>query len=107
MTLVLNAGSSSIKFRVFDASSRDVLHGQMERIGVRGTRLTASDGTEREFGESVAHGDAPDALLDWLHEACERTGTKLTAVGHRVVHGEQLEQVVDRSARLLTTHKCA
>ena len=62
MTLVLNAGSSSIKFRVFGASSRDVLHGQMERIGVRGTRLTASDGTEREFGERVAHGDAPDAL---------------------------------------------
>jgi acetate kinase len=72
--LVLNAGSSSLKFQVVVPGTGDVLtKGLVERIG--------------EDGSDVAdHGAAMDVVTDQLAEAgVDRTG--LRAVGHRVVHG--------------------
>ncbi|GAB2592025.1 acetate kinase [Microlunatus antarcticus] len=72
--LVLNAGSSSLKFQVVVPETADVLtKGLVERIG--------------EDGSDVPdHGAAMGVVTDQLAEAgVDRTG--LRAVGHRVVHG--------------------
>ncbi|AUN93674.1 acetate/propionate family kinase [Pseudazoarcus pumilus] len=92
--LVLNAGSSSLKFGVFAADRADapaLLSGQIDAIGVK-PRLRASKGDER-FDEALptpenaehAHEDALTWLLDWLRE--HLAALELVAAGHRVVHG--------------------
>jgi len=97
--LVINAGSSSLKFQVFDvrdgsdgpdrALQRRV-RGQLESIGLRPRlRATAGDGStlvDREYGKE----EIPDlpAAIDrtraWLRQL---EGFELLAIGHRVVHG--------------------
>jgi acetate kinase len=92
--LVVNAGSSSVKFQVFatDGSSNltRLIKGQMDGIGARPRlRATAADGTilidQSYAAERVA--DVPTAL--GLAGAWLRGERKLAliAVGHRVVHG--------------------
>ena len=92
--LVVNAGSSSVKFQVFATDGgRDLtrlIKGQMDGIGARPRlRATAADGTilidQSYAAERVA--DVPTALglaSEWLRG--ERK-LALIAVGHRVVHG--------------------
>ena len=92
--LVVNAGSSSVKFQVFavdgDGRLSRQIKGQMDGIGSRPRlRATGANGetlAERAYPiEGVA--DIPAALqvaADWLRD--EREVTPL-AVGHRVVHG--------------------
>src|SRR5262249_27828431 len=92
--LVVNAGSSSVKFQVFavdgDGRLSRQIKGQMDGIGSRPRlRATGANGetlAERAYPiEGVA--DIPAALqvaADWLRD--EREITPL-AVGHRVVHG--------------------
>ena len=92
--LVLNAGSSSLKFSVF-VSSDDVLElwlrGQIEALQTT-PRFTAEDASgksvsERTWkeGEPLGHEAALSHLVDFLRT---RTGQhRLVAVGHRVVHG--------------------
>ncbi|UEM19781.1 acetate/propionate family kinase [Skermanella mucosa] len=94
--LVANAGSSSIKFQVFDivgeTSGLDLnLKGQVEGIGTR-PRLIARDAEGgRIADETFSVGDLPDAraalgqLGHWLRARLE--GGFPAAVGHRVVHG--------------------
>jgi acetate kinase len=92
--LVVNAGSSSVKFQIFEVSTADslrrLLKGQVDGIGAR-PRLWAQtrDGTaliDREYAASeiadIARAIAVAA--DWLRQAQE---IELVAVGHRVVHG--------------------
>jgi acetate kinase len=92
--LVMNAGSSSLKFSVFqrpaDGRWHEDLRGQIEGIGTA-PRLTAKDGTghkveDRSLAESIGDGHAAlDALAPWLRA---RYGdARLLGVGHRVVHG--------------------
>jgi acetate kinase len=91
--LVLNAGSSSIKFREFVADGgalRLKLQGALEEIhGAARFRARNVDG--EVVGEHAwdrdrppAHADALQFLLDWLET---EGGDKLRGVGHRVVHG--------------------
>ncbi len=90
--LVINAGSSSIKFAVFtvDATPRALARGQVSGIGVT-ARLDAkrADGTPIELGKGAApipdHDAALALLLDRL--AANDLIDHLTAAGHRVVHG--------------------
>lgn len=95
VVLVLNAGSSSVKFCAFDASGesgRALLHGQVEGLNTT-PRLTATDDTgqvttkEWSSGQEVGHEGAIAAIGEFLIE--HRGGHKLVAVGHRVVHGGQ------------------
>src|SRR5689334_8039309 len=92
--LVVNAGSSSVKFQVFGIEDAGALtrliKGQMDGIGSR-PRLKAEDGdqlplVDREYGSdrvaSVA--DAIREAAKWLRELHK---FELFAVGHRVVHG--------------------
>ncbi|GJF35052.1 acetate kinase [Kitasatospora sp. NE20-6] len=92
--LVLNAGSSSVKYQLIDMvdGSRPAA-GLVERIGEAGGRLvhTAPDGTKRERLEVFA--DHPAALGAVAEElAADGLGLdspRLAAIGHRVVHGGQ------------------
>jgi len=94
VVLVLNAGSSSLKFSVFDAGERAMpllLHGQVEGLHTS-PRFKASDARGEEvgvhaWGEGVAlgHDGAIGFLADFLRD--HRGGNELVAVGHRVVHG--------------------
>ena len=91
--LVINAGSSSLKFQVFgvhDSELRRHLRGQLEAIGLR-PRLQATGAAgevlvDRQFAvEEVPDLPAAVALAhEWLRGLAEVT---LLAVGHRVVHG--------------------
>lgn len=92
--LVLNSGSSSIKYQLFDMSDRSLLAGgAAERIGDEGGRLVHGrrdrDGSFCEESTSVelgSHADALDRIMTALGDAIER-GSGLGAIGHRVVHG--------------------
>jgi acetate kinase len=106
--LVVNAGSSSVKFQIYgiaaSADPRRLIKGQMDGIGTRPRlRAETSDGslaidqtyTPREIADVPA---AIAVAADWLRE----TQTfDLIAVGHRVVHGgPQYDRpvVIDRAA---------
>jgi acetate kinase len=92
--LVLNAGSSSLKFCVFRRSAPPQWQmdakGQIEGIGTS-PRLSVKDGNgariaDESLGKEVNDGrKAVDALAAWLQS--KYGGGKVLAVGHRVVHG--------------------
>ena len=89
--LAVNAGSSSIRFALYDVTEtlRRRQHGKIERIGLPGTTLSVEDSTgARAHSRAVGardHGGAASALIDWLEKAGLVSVVK--AVGHRVVHG--------------------
>jgi acetate kinase len=91
--LVLNAGSSSIKFSVFesaiDRSLKAGAHGQVEGIGVS-ARLKVADASGRTLADQpVARGDH-EAAIAAIHEwfAAHIGGEAgFSGIGHRVVHG--------------------
>jgi len=88
--LVLNSGSSSIKFTLFRGSAVEV-SGQIQGLGAEPqiTLKIAKTGerTDRALSttEGATHGAALQALLPMLEEAAG--GMRIDAVGHRVVHG--------------------
>ncbi len=92
--LVINCGSSSLKFQLIDSISEKVLaKGLCERIGIEGSRLVYQpEGGEKEVIESDMpnHSKAVGMVLDALVN--EKTGViksldEVGAVGHRIVHG--------------------
>jgi acetate kinase len=95
MILVVNAGSSSLKFSAFaltaEAEPSLLFKGQMEGIGVRPHLVARSESgvvlVDRSYerGEVGGHDAAIAAISEWLH-GMHKEG-KLLAVGHRVVHG--------------------
>ncbi len=90
--LVLNAGSSSLKFSLYAADPLDVrLRGLFENIGAS-AHFQATDGREtvlddRKWEGPLTHAAALEFLLDFLPRAAAYD--RLAAVGHRVVHGGQ------------------
>jgi len=71
--LTLNAGSSSIKFALFDRSLTDkppVLQGQVDGIGL-------------QDGAAATHADALQRIMDQVRER----ELPIRAIGHRIVHG--------------------
>ncbi len=84
--LTLNAGSSSLKFSVFDGT-REVLRGQVSGIGTH-PEAEAKKG-ERHLDAPTLHGttheDFLPGLLDWIGGHLD--GTPIGAAGHRIVHG--------------------
>jgi len=89
--LVINGGSSSIKFALYEKGEalRRGLHGKLERIGLSGTNLTFTDHTGREtenlpFSVPGQSSVAP-LFIDWLKDQVEMQSVEM--VGHRVVHG--------------------
>jgi acetate kinase len=97
--LVLNGGSSSIKFAVYaaDAVPQRGLAGQLVRIGLPGAQLTYAAPASAENKQVincseavVTYSDAATFLLDWLER--QPGFAAIRAVGHRVVHGMAHQQ---------------
>jgi acetate kinase len=96
MILVLNAGSSSIKYSVFSEQGSVLklhLHGQIEGLNTR-PHFEAKDAggvslSEREWppGATFGHEAAVGFLADFLRARLEH---RLVAVGHRVLHGGEM-----------------
>ncbi|MET9765228.1 acetate kinase [Streptomyces sp. NPDC006372] len=90
--LVLNSGSSSLKYQLLDMRDGDRLAvGLVERIGEQTSRLkhTPAGGESRERGGAIAD---HDAALKAVAEELAKDGLgldspELAAIGHRVVHG--------------------
>src|ERR1700761_5496316 len=88
LILVLNSGSSSLKFAVHDTGDRHPpLSGLAERLGGENPLITFRDGTGKrtEALTGGGHEAALDAVLDELNR--RGWSRSLAAVGHRVVHG--------------------
>lgn len=95
--LVLNAGSSSLKFALFPIEpqlrEQPVLSGQVEGIGADDPLLTAKNDSGEHFREEVApaaeqskqHAVALEQLLNWIE--AHNPALKIVAAGHRIVHG--------------------
>jgi acetate kinase len=92
--LVLNAGSSSIKFSLFEGHVRPgakglICDGELEGIGHR-VHFLAKDASgkslvDQYLAEATTHEDALATLLNWVQH--QFTNNRLIAAGHRVVHG--------------------
>ena len=89
--LVINAGSSSVKFALYDAAeapARPLLRGQVEAIGTAPRLRVRPDGgsdATRPLAEGATHAQAVAAIVALLRDSAE--GWRPIAVGHRVVHG--------------------
>ena len=92
--LVINCGSSSLKFQLINAESEKLIaKGICERIGIDGSRIayTPAGGTKEETVTPMKdHTDAIRLVLEALTN--EKTGVvkslqEIGAVGHRIVHG--------------------
>jgi acetate kinase len=90
--LVINAGSSSIKYQLFSMATETVIaKGLVERIGESGSRLVHSvNGGKKEVAAPIAdHSAAFKLIVDTLlgNGGAIRSASEIQAVGHRVVHG--------------------
>lgn len=91
--LVINCGSSSLKYQLINSESEAVLaKGLCERIGIDGRLVYQKAGCDKEITEAPmpTHKEAIQMVLDALTN--EKTGAieslkEVNAVGHRVVHG--------------------
>lgn len=91
-TIAVNAGSSTLKFKLFDMPSEDVVaEGTIERIGEKmgHAKIKYGDGQKHEEEKQFAdHGAAVNYLLDQLIDlGIVKSYDEITAVGHRVVAG--------------------
>lgn len=95
--LVINAGSSSLKYQLINMDSHEVMaKGLCERIGIEGSNLQhtniAKDEKTKIEKPMKDHGDAIQMVIDALVDA--KIGVissmdEIGAVGHRVVHGAE------------------
>ena len=91
--LVINCGSSSLKYQLIDSQTEAVLaKGLCERIGIDGRLVYEKTGCDKEVTEAAmpTHKQAIQLVLDALVNPTTGAIADLTAidaVGHRVVHG--------------------
>jgi acetate kinase len=89
--LIINGGSSSIKFAFYRAGELLVrlLHGKIDRIGLKDSTLTFNDEKGNQKGtlkvDTSDHKPTANFLIDWLEK--QDRFSSVRAVGHRVVHG--------------------
>jgi acetate kinase len=122
--LVLNCGSSSLKYQLIDSETENVLAiGLCERIGIDGRLKHEPTGKDKFVSEAplpdhtVAVQAVIDALLDADHGVI-KSMTEINAVGHRVVHGgeffsssviitDEVKDAIDKCAELAPLHNPA
>ena len=91
--LVINSGSSSLKFQLIDSATETVLaKGLCERIGIDGTVIYQKDRHEKQIFEHQmpTHADAikfVQSILTDEENGVIRHLDEINAVGHRVAHG--------------------
>ena len=91
--LVINCGSSSLKYQLIDSETEAVLaKGLCERIGIDGRLVYQKAGNDKEITEASmpTHKEAIQMVLEALTN--EKTGAikslaEVNAIGHRIVHG--------------------
>jgi len=86
MILTINGGSSSIKFAIYKLgkSSEKLYSGQLNRIGLPGMSFNLNG--EKFPCKANDYDSAISCVITWLEE---QTNIRITAIGHRVVHGMQ------------------
>lgn len=92
--LVINCGSSSLKYQLINSDTEDVLaKGLCERIGIEGSMLTHQPAGKDKIKKEL---DMPDhtAAVQFVIEAltdkengCIKSLSEIDAIGHRIVHG--------------------
>ncbi len=113
--LVINAGSSSLKYQLIDMTEQAVMaKGLCERIGIDGKLTHQGEGHEEKYKADIAmptHADAIKAVINILTD--KEWGViadmkEIDAVGHRVVHGgeEFSDSVVITEAVLQGIEQC-
>ena len=93
--LVVNAGSSSLKYQLIDTATEVVgAKGICERIGMEGSLIEHKQLTKglktREVAPMKDHADAMKFVIKYLTDAefgCVADMNEIQAIGHRVVHG--------------------
>ncbi len=95
VVLVVNAGSSSIKFQIFGVpgatAPKRLLKGQLDGIGSRPRLVATAADQSKLVDQTYAASEVPDVaaamsvVADWLRKT--QSSFALVAVGHRVVHG--------------------
>ena len=92
--LVINAGSSSLKYQLIDMDDEKVIaKGLCERIGIEGSALTHRPTGKEKYSIEIpmpTHGEAMDAVLSALTDPQHgviKSMDEIKAVGHRVLHG--------------------
>src|SRR5208283_5760550 len=96
LIMTINGGSSSIKFALYeiDEPPKRLLHGKIDRIGLKDSTLTFNDENRNRKDilkiEASNHQSAVGFLIDWLEQQSNFSSVK--AVGHRVVHGMEHTQ---------------
>lgn len=119
--LVLNCGSSSLKYQFIDMTNEEALaKGLVERIGIEGSKINHSSSGKKmekvvpmkDHTDAVKH--VIDALLSTEHGVITDM-SEITAVGHRIVHGgeyftestvitEEVKKAVERCSDLAPLH---
>ena len=91
LVLVLNCGSSSLKFAVIDATSGDEkLSGIAQNVYTSMTPESSGnwmDKGRRIWGAGAAHQEAHDFIVQTILPNKPELVAELGAIGHRVVHG--------------------
>lgn len=92
--LVLNCGSSSIKYKLFDMTTKEVLaQGGIEKIGLKGSflKLTLPNGEKKILEKDIPeHTAGIEFILNTLvnpEYGAIKSLDEINAVGHRMVHG--------------------
>lgn len=117
--MVINSGSSSVKFMVYDPESQTArLKGKVTRIGEPEgeVRWEREGKRSTRMASTASHQDAFDLIMDLLKEEQEAIGdiADIGAIGHRVVHGgevnastvltEEILGAIERSVPLAPLH---
>ena len=122
--LVINCGSSSLKYQLIDSESEQVIaKGLCERIGIDGRLTYQKAGLDKEISElsMPTHKEAIGYVLNALKN--DKTGAikdlkEIEAVGHRIVHGgekfsssalvsEEMNKEVEECSSLAPLHNPA
>lgn len=113
--LVINCGSSSLKYQLMDMTDESVLaKGLVERIGIEGSILTQkAEGKDKYVIETPmsSHKDAIKLVLDALiskEHGVINNMSEISAVGHRIVHGGEKysESVIIDDSVMKTLEDC-
>lgn len=122
--LVINCGSSSLKYQLFNMENEEVMvKGLVERIGIEGSRLVQKNNGDEfvieeameNHTQAVAH--VFDALIDSENGVIESL-EEINAVGHRFVHGgekmtksalitDEVKDAINEAAKFAPLHNPA
>lgn len=91
LVLVLNCGSSSLKFAIIDPTNGDeYLSGLAECFNLPEARIKwKMDGAkhEAELGAGAAHSEALNFIVNTILAAKPELSAQISSIGHRIVHG--------------------